>query len=83
MSVSADLIYRSDAGAGAVAFTQSLAILIIYEVSALYITSLHSTTPPVTQPGKPTQPKGTQDVIKFPLPVSLTTSLFTSGIRLN
>ena len=38
MSVSADLIYRSDAGAGAVAFTQSLAILIIYEVSTLYIT---------------------------------------------
>ena len=46
MSVSADLIYRSDAGAGAVAFTQSLAILIIYEVSTLYITSLHSTTTP-------------------------------------
>ena len=46
MSVSTDLISRSDAGAGAVAFTQSLAILIIYEVSTLYITSLHSTTPP-------------------------------------
>ena len=51
MSVSADLIYRSDAGAGAVAFTQSLAILIIYEVSTLYITSLHSTTSPT--PGRP------------------------------
>ena len=46
VSVSPDLIYRSDAGAGAVAFTQSVALLIIYEVSTLYITSLHSTTTP-------------------------------------
>ena len=49
MSVSADLIYRSDAGAGAVAFTQSLAILIIYEVSTLYITWLDSTTQPAAR----------------------------------